>query len=153
MCLRDSLNVLTFTGNMCMRMITLLVKKVRNRRLVKSNLPRLFNGLTEAWAMTGHETVHTTVKLRKLKSIFAKESDDFTFLPICATAWPFDEDRRTAMDSRYSNLLKDQPKHAKLFPMPEDFFDGFRSASHVIVLPRATARARAREPQTMGRTP
>jgi hypothetical protein len=96
--------------------------------------------------MTGHETVHTTVKLRKLKSIFAKESDDFSFLPICATAWSFDEDRRAAMDSRYSNLLKYRPTHAKLFPMPEDLFDGCRSTSHIIVLPRATTRTRAREP-------
>jgi hypothetical protein len=124
---------------MYMRMITLLVEKVINKRLVKSNITRLFDGLTEVGAMSGNKTVHTTVKLRKLKSIFAKESDDFSFLPICATAWPFDEDRRTAMDSRYSNLLKDRPKHAKLFPMPKDLFDGFRSTSHIIVL-------RAREP-------
>eukprot|EP00972_Heterocapsa_arctica_P057986 8554982-Heterocapsa_arctica.AAC.1 len=66
---------------------------------------------------------------------------------------PDNNDRRPAGNSRYSNRFEDISKHPENLPVSLNLSNGGSPASHVVILPRTTTRARAREPQTAGEVP
>eukprot|EP00972_Heterocapsa_arctica_P107184 15791069-Heterocapsa_arctica.AAC.1 len=85
--------------------------------------------------------------------MFSQECNHLRFVPIFAAAGPLNKDRGPTLDSRRSNLFEGIPKTSEKLPVSQDLLHSVRTTRHVVVLPRATSRARAREPETRSKAP
>eukprot|EP00972_Heterocapsa_arctica_P072118 10651555-Heterocapsa_arctica.AAC.1 len=103
--------------------------------------------------MLGNEPVHGSVKLGSPKMILLQESNDFAFLPILAKAGPLDKDGRSALNCRDRIPFEGNPKTPEQGPMRFNLLRGSFATRHIVVLPRTTSRAWAREPKTRSETP
>ena len=105
------LGVTTCAMDVFMRLITLQVQKLVDRRVRRIGNPTwLVDESSVPRATRSPQTIHTPVEIRPPKFVFVHEVDDHRLLPIRTAPRPFDEDSGTNLKCMFRNTFKCCPQ-------------------------------------------